>query len=421
MIEGDIVSALALKGRPRQFVTRLHRWSGLTLLVFLFIAGVTGAVLSFRWELDAWLNPELFRVSPTASMRSQAEIIQHVEARFPGARVSVLTFPGAADESLRVALKWTMESPVTHKSALRANQVFVDPHTGAILGQRNTSEFVMSRANLIPVLLRLHYSLLLEKWGMWVMGGCAVVWFMTSLLGVALSWPGGWRRLRSWVGVVAIRRGQGTYKFNYDLHRAAGLLSFPVLMVVAFTAVYLNLPDVVKPVVQQFSPITGPVAAPTAGRVAPDQLVLPPEQAARVAVEQLPGGWIHSIGRDVGKGLYTVRVCLPTDVSPSGNNTVYVSMTDGTPVLVRRGADRTGADTFLAWQFPLHSGQAFGLTGQVLICMSAIALTGMCLTGLCVWLRKHRGERQLAARRRKAALATTAKAGELGKPASVST
>lgn len=400
------MSSLAFKGKSRQFVTKLHRWSGLTLLLFLFIAALTGAALSFRWELDAWINPDLFQVTPAATVMSQAGIIQRVEARFPDAVVSSITFPKEAGQSLRIALKSKMDAHVAHKhvpgmkATVTYNQVFVDPHTGAILGQRNTSEFVISKVNLIPFLLRLHYTLFLEKWGVWIMGGCALVWFVTSFFGLALSWPRAWRSLKSWRSVVSIRQSQGGYKFNYDLHRSASLLTLPVLIVVAFTSVYLNLPDVVKPAVQWFSPITSAMAVPKVGKVDLDQPVLAVEDAARIAGEILPGGRVNSVSRDFIKGVYSVRVQLPTDVSPSGNNTVYVSMADGAPVLVRRAAERTGADTFVAWQLPLHSGLAFGLFGQVLVCVSAVALLAMCVTGFYVWLRKHRGEKQLAARRR---------------------
>ena len=44
----------------RQVLTMLHRWVGLFLAVFLFISGLTGAIISWDHELDEWLNPQLF-------------------------------------------------------------------------------------------------------------------------------------------------------------------------------------------------------------------------------------------------------------------------------------------------------------------------------------------------------------------------
>jgi uncharacterized iron-regulated membrane protein len=399
------MSSLAITGPSRQLITKLHRWSGLVLLIFLFIAGVTGAVLAFRWEVDALLNPALFNVTPAAKALPQAMIIEGVEKHFPTALVSSITYPQGPQDSLRITLKSKMESHVAHKHVpgmkanVEFNQAFVDPYTGAILGQRNTSDFVINRLNFVPFMLRLHYTLFLEKWGVWFMGGCAVVWFLSSLLGLVLCWPRIWASLKSWKPIVSVRTGQGGYKFNYDLHRAASVITLPVLIVVAFTSIYLNLPNVVKPVVQQFSPITNAMAVKGVGQVGIDQIVLPPEQAAAIALELLPDARIHSVSRDFIKGLYTVRLHLPTDVSPSGNNTIYVGMLDGVTFLGRTAASRTGGDTFIAWQLPLHAGTAFGLTGQILICLAALAMIAMCITGFDVWLRKHRSSKQLAARR----------------------
>jgi len=81
---------------------------------------------------------------------------------------------------------------------------------------------------------------------------------------------------------------------------------------------------------------------------------------------------------------------LPDDVSPTGNNTVYVRMSDGQIVFERKAANASAGDVFSAWQYPLHSGNAFGLVGQWLIFIGAVALVAMCVTGLNVWLRKRR-------------------------------
>ena len=63
---------------PRRVITKLHRWSGLTLLAFLFIAAVTGALLAFRWEVDALLNPGLFKVKAEARPMQLQSIIDKV-------------------------------------------------------------------------------------------------------------------------------------------------------------------------------------------------------------------------------------------------------------------------------------------------------------------------------------------------------
>ena len=47
----------------RNFLVLAHRWAGLLLAAFLFVSGLTGAVISWDHELDEWLNPHLFEAS----------------------------------------------------------------------------------------------------------------------------------------------------------------------------------------------------------------------------------------------------------------------------------------------------------------------------------------------------------------------
>lgn len=41
----------------RQFWVFIHRYVGLTMVLFLVIVGQTGSILVFYDEIDDWLNP----------------------------------------------------------------------------------------------------------------------------------------------------------------------------------------------------------------------------------------------------------------------------------------------------------------------------------------------------------------------------
>src|SRR5687768_9394645 len=52
----------------RNFLVLAHRWGGLLLAAFLFVSGLTGAVISWDHELDEWLNPQLFEARNAGGM-----------------------------------------------------------------------------------------------------------------------------------------------------------------------------------------------------------------------------------------------------------------------------------------------------------------------------------------------------------------
>lgn len=405
------MSTFALTGNQRRWLSKLHRWSGLALLVFLLIAGITGSVLAFRLELDAWLNPQLYKVEQKGQRATIDEAIAAAETRFPEAYVSSITLPQEPDNALKFFLNPKMEAGMVHvhvpgmKSTLEFNQVFVDPYARVVLGQRNTSRFdLFSREGFIPTTLRLHYMLFLDKVGVYTMGIVSLIWLLTTIIGAALSWPRIWHSMGAWRKVLEVRWRGGGYKINYDLHRSAGLIFLPVLVVVSFTGIYLNLPDVVKPVVRTISSLT---VNPKGVLQSIEDDRITPEQAIEIALDSMPHARVHSVTRSFANGWYSVRVQLPDDVSPNGNNIAYVSMSSGKLMGFKSAATATGGDTFLYWQQPLHSGRAFGLAGQILIFISALVMVAMCITGFNVWLRKHRSRHQQALRQQSAPCVTS--------------
>ena len=44
-------------GAARFWLTRIHRWTGLALVLFLVIVGSTGALLPFQGDIQHWLAP----------------------------------------------------------------------------------------------------------------------------------------------------------------------------------------------------------------------------------------------------------------------------------------------------------------------------------------------------------------------------
>ncbi len=385
---------LALQGPVRRLLTRLHRWSGLILLVLLFVAGATGGILAFRDDIERWVNPHLHVVRPEGRRAPLQEVIDRVERRFTAARVSTITLQRQPDDSLIVYMN---ARPGSDPGESLPSQAFVNPYSAEILGQRNRRQPVFSRENLVPMLIRLHHSLLLDTPGVWLMGGAAIVWLLTTAIGVALAWPTAWRRLTGWWPIVSVRTADGPYKLNYDLHRAIGVVLLPIWLVLAFTSVYLNFPGLVRGATATVTTISRPPSRPTTAHGSP---AVTPDDAIARAVAAVPGSTAFGFTRDFGNGWYSVRLIAPDDINPTGNSQAYIDFSTGAVEALRLAAAGSAGERFIAWQFPLHSGAAFGLAGRLAVAASAVALVVMCATGLYVWWRGWTARRRERARTR---------------------
>lgn len=386
---------LALQGSIRRLLTRLHRWSGLTVMAVVTIAAVTGVALAFRHEIDAFVNPRLRVVTPGPHRASLQQVIERVEARFDDARVATITLPTKPQDSLIVYLGRKPVADGGTGQELQFTEAFVNPYTAEILGQRRSGQVVFTREHLIPLLIRLHHSLLLGRVGVWMMGTSAIVWLLTSILGLALAWPAVWRRTSGWVQTLSVRRHEGRHKLHYDLHRALGVSLLPVWIVLAFTSVYLNFPGLIRATTAMFSPTTGPPVAPSNWAGGP---IVTPDDAIASALAAVPSASAFGFTRDFPKGLYSIRLRMPGDINPAGNSHAYVAFSTGRVTALRLASSAPAGQRFLFWQFPLHSGVAFGRPGRMSIAASGLVLAAIGVTGLHLWLRGRSARRLIQER-----------------------
>jgi uncharacterized iron-regulated membrane protein len=411
----------------RATFTLVHRWAGLFIAVFLFIAGATGAVISWDHELDEWLNAHLFDAKATGTPLSPHELVRRAEAADP--RVRVTYFPLSFEEGHNASL--FIEPRVDPKTGERYdveyNQVFVDPVSGEVAGKRYWGAISLDRENILPFLYKLHYSMHIpdfwgiDRWGYWFMGIVGIVWLFDCFVGFYLTLPrragqvGGelgeqsalssngarrswWER---WKPSWQIKRAAGSYRRNLDLHRAFGLWLWAALLILAFTSISMNLNnEVVRPILSRISSLTPDAfddraPAPSNKPIEP-KLTFP--QAIDIASEEARRrGWTEPAGAafyGLEHGIYSISFFEPGDDHGSGGMGVKMLFFDGATGAPEGGRipwEGTAADIFMQLQFPLHSGRIAGLPGRVFLSVMGLVVALLSATGIIIWLKKRAG------------------------------
>lgn len=426
----------------RALWTHVHRWMGLTTAAFLFVTGLTGAVISWDHELDEVLNPHLTDAVSTAPPMSSLQLAEAIEARDPRVRVTYVPLAAEPGHSLAFGVDPRVDPETGRLHVPGYNQVFVDPGTGEVLGKREWGAvWPITRETLVSFLYKLHFSLHLpefagiDHWGEWLLGGIAIIWTLDCFVGFYLTLPrqrerrpgrpkaverqlarGWWSRWKpSWL----IRATGSGYRLNFDIHRAFGLWFWAVLLVVAFTAFSLNLyREVFFPLMTTVSEVTPtpfdrraptPLHEPMAPEIGYAQVIASAEsEAAR-------RGWADPAGDAFyaqNFGVYGVRFFDGGDAHGSagvGPPSLYYDALDGRLLGDRVPWQGTAADIFVQAQFPLHSGRILGIPGRILISVTGLIVAALSVTGVVIWWRKRRAR---LARRRRRALPATGHTGE---------
>ena len=380
----------------RHTLLRLHRWLGLVLAGFLVLAGTTGSLLAFHHEIDAALTPHLHRVAPQTFRASLDDIAARIEDRHPGLTVGYFVFTPDPASSIRAVMntREAADAGRLDRDGARRGEVYVDPYSGRLLGERNWGELGATRAHLVPMIYRLHMSLFMGAVGQWITAIVAALFIVLLAMGTVLAFP----KLRVLGRSFTIKWQASRARTFFDVHRTVGLAAGWLLVVTAFTGLYMNLPSVVEPAIAAVAPFTErppSVRTPAMPRhevwnVGWDR----PYSTARSAQPMHP---VVVFGRVEARGYYQLRFMPPDDIVDAGTIRLFVDGRNG--VLLGRFEDRKGTagDLIRIWQFPLHSGQAFGLPGRILVCIAGALPLCLAGTGVWLWLRRRRLRRAAAA------------------------
>lgn len=120
------------------------------------------------------------------------------------------------------------------------------------------------------------------------------------------------------------------------------------------------------------------------------------EQAIALAGQVFPDGELRYLGLPQGDhGVYHLAVHQPGEVRPSGGESqVWLDQYSGKVLRVQDWRQSTGGERFLAWLFPLHNGEAFGLVGRWGVFITGFVPLVLYVTALRMWWLKRQAHRR---------------------------
>lgn len=356
----------------RPFLLAAHRWVALATTVFILILAATGSALVFEGAMDRALYPNLWHVAPDASRLPLDTLVARAHRAVPGpvAGITLATAPDRADVV-----------------QVGANQVFVNPHTGALLGTRSIAQW---NATLPRRLHVLHVQLMTGRVGSAIVGAVTAIALLLVISGIYLWWADKQWRINwsaSWKRIV------------FDLHHTLGIAASLVLLAITGSGVvmhYRTLDDAIAKLDRAAPPQVPEQPAPPAGA---EQLPL--DSLARIARAALPGArlmFAATSPRATDPIAFALR--YPEDHTPGGRSRVFIDRYRGTVLLATSTRTAPPGTRILNVMRSVHTGDVFGRPSEAIWLLAALVMLSQSVTGLLMWTNARRGRAAARARRR---------------------
>ncbi len=382
---------LSLKSR-RKFWLKIHLYLGLFAGAIFVVIGLTGSLLAFEQPLDEWLNPNLMTVTmpkPSSKQLPLDEIVLAGMTALPSnGRPESIGFPRHPG----LAFELWFHQPSPDEIGMETHQLFIDPYSGEVIGQRLLIDFQhIWRNPFKDFILRLHYTLGLGLGGAKIVGFVGLGLLFSMLTGLILWWPNPGKIKNA----LMIKGNSSRERFNYDLHKTFGFYSSLVLLFLILSGVYMIFPEYGRRLVSVFSSVKEPY--PIYRSVVPttDKTKISFAKVKEITDARFADGEYRFISIPANdQDVYFVGKPGSNDVNQkSPYRRLWIDQYSGKIIHVQDSDTRSAGDVFVEWLYPLHSGEAFGFIGQIIILISGLVPLVLYVTGVSRWLQKRNAKK----------------------------
>lgn len=375
----------------RKLWLKVHLYLGLFAGAVFVLMSLTGSLLAFGSTLDAWLNPKLMTV-PVSNERGFLPLDNIVAAGLKvipsNGKVLDLEFPRYPGLPFQL---W-FEQPSTKATDLERHQVLINPYSGVVTGQRLLIDFERPwRDPLMDFILRLHYSLALGSMGMNIVGFIGLGLLFSVLTGLILWWPSPGKFSKA----LTIKRCASSERLNFDLHKTFGFYTAIILLFLTLSGVYLIFPDYGRGLVGVFSPVAEPWPVYQSTVPNDNKVQLSLAKVKEITDKRFPDGeyrWIVFPQNENDVFLVGKRETNEVNLKIPYRS-LWLDQYSGKILHEREHSTASAGDIFVEWLYPLHSGEAFGFTGQMIILISGLVPSVLYVTGVIRWLQKRRARK----------------------------
>lgn len=371
----------------------IHLIGGLAAGLVILNLAVTGMIMAFEPQILDWVEKDrrVVAVPENAQRLSLEEIVERARAAMPGKKVSAVTVK--SDPAASAMVGFGREGGV----------LYVNPYNGETLGgDSKTHDF-------------LHW---VEDWHRWfgkkeigkpITGAASLIFMFLALSGLYLWWPKSWN-LSALKSITLFGKGLSGRARDWNWHNVFGIWCLLLILVTTTTGVIMSYEWASnllykatgnKPPVFNRVPVAPP-AAPQAASQSPA-----PQASKQVSTPMDPKmaslSDLFAAAQKVEPTWDSISLRMPQKPGGPVNATIQIPHAwhpypRTLVTLNAETAEVTKADLFSkqnwgvrlrVWTKPIHTGEAGGLIGQILMFLSSAGAVMLVWTGAALSIRRY--------------------------------
>lgn len=352
-----------------------HIYLALLFGVLFSLLGLTGSLNVYRHTLDELFNPQLVLPATEQAPLSLDKIFAELKQAYPNRHGAwTLELPSKPNRTLTAWFDKPGESVDKRYAPL---MVAVNPYSGEIVASRFWGE------TLTTWILDLHTDLQLAGNGRETIAVLALLLLISVGSGLYLWWPG----LSGLKNAFKLRTNT-LIRLLFDLHRLVGVLSAGCLLLLAFTGFHLAYPQLLETLTASEGMGHGDGGPNVRSTAVPNNRPVSISEAIVVAKGLFPSSEVRRITTPVGEiGTYRINLRQKHELNQHHPfTTVWIDRWSGQIRAVNNPNQFSSGQTFTTWQWPLHTGEAFGDWGRLLWFIAGLTPTFLFVSGLVHWL-----------------------------------
>jgi sulfite reductase (NADPH) flavoprotein alpha-component len=391
---------------------KIHWILGITAGIILFIVGISGAALSFEKEITKLINKDTFVVSvPNEAKLSTKELLEKFQTNFPKAKINSISF--SSDETASSIINIAGEG----KDARRGISYYVNPYTAEVLPQIKGKEF-------FSFMLRLHRWLAFEgtmrEVGKQTVAISTIALIVLSLSGVVIYWG---RIKRAFFKSFTFTFKHHGRAFLSTMHSAIGMWVLPFYLLAALTGLYWSyewyntalykIAGVEKPQRNMPAQVKNPQQGDNSqGQRTPkdkpnlradsDKIEHTMNLENRITFDDYQKA-VDLFNTTIQKNYYTASVRFPQKgtvysfsylVDKSDHfresNTLEFDINSNEVLKHDKFEDKPLNEQLMRSILPLHTGEYFGLIGQIGMFLASGLMALFTITGFMLYINRHK-------------------------------